>query len=1016
MKNKTVNKQITKNIKNKKPTYNNNKYINKRLNNFKFNKSLNFKNNYSKRFDFRATKALEKKQEIKKKWMLKSIYFNRVNSLHNQNKNYIIKKNRYIYESPYIKHLNSPIFINRTIDDLRILELFNKNFALNLSKNLKLDRRYLKYFIKQYPQNIIHSTKFKGLLSIKKSNIVNRHLSKKFKAVKKNKTVLLKPKYKWHKLSTLSNIKNRLKVKKISTSIVVQPFKNNFNRLLKLRWFNKFIIEGSQLRWFKKHIAIKHRKNRYKSSKRWTKKNIYKGRIYSNDQCRIFRYIWYYNSRFVSIKRFSVFVYKAAQIKLKKKYNKFLFLSNKYKQKYIYRKYIKKLTKKINHTTKLKQQKNYIKILSKAKKLRNLVYQTINIRRSLSFKKSSQLTKLQNKSKRENKIVIKNNKPYFKLIAKKKLKYLNKFRTKKYRFIKRNKRYLFNYLKYKKIKRFYQHKKNIVLPRFKIFLFKKCNNKRKSKITIYNYTWWQVSRKLRYKLKWKRRLKKKKWNRNYYFKKMTNYHKQNRFKPKIFVKIPKKLKTFWAILVKPNSYFSDGILNKSALHALKILKWQSTEADKYQFIKNENITVDIKKYSAIKININTTSNLSFTQNLNYNLIKFNVKNKLWINSVANNKIIIVYSTINNVYYYLNAVLIGSIKFNIINSNKEFKTFLIKKYSFKSSKIINLKIPNIEYNKNSSIYFNNNKINFYKNKVKKIKINNKVNLLKKVTAHLNLLKKIWLSKTLFSIPKLNLNLQNNYVYKNQNINNLVKNAINELCYEENFYGQYDEFSFKWKFFTKKWFFNISRWKRAISFRWLMRKAWNNYRKLQKNFMFIKLFRTNFLLSTGLTEIELLNEWKHVRKGNSNNNLALEQFNKHLQLKMDGIVMLFGLSPNRLVAQELIRCGGVRVNGLVTTNFNKFVKINNIIQFDKFIIDNVKSLYSLIKWNSIKVRIKYVGFIQTIWSLMLFKFIRLPYKHELFEESILTERWLRFFIRYFPIKISKYKKAKIKWHKY
>ena len=384
--------------------------------------------------------------------------------------------------------------------------------------------------------------------------------------------------------------------------------------------------------------------------------------------------------------------------------------------------------------------------------------------------------------------------------------------------------------------------------------------------------------------------------------------------------------------------------------------------------------------------------------------------------MINNKIIIIYSTINNIYYYLNADLIGSIKFNIINSSKEFKTFLIKKYNFKSSKIINLKIPSIEYNKNSNIYFNNNKINFYKNKVKKIKINNKVNLLKKVTAHLNLLKKVWLSKTLFSIPKLNLNLQNNYVYKNQNINNLVKNAINELCYEENFYGQYDEFSFKWKFFTKKWFFNISRWKRAISFRWLMRKAWNNYRKLQKNFMFIKLFRTNFLLSTGLTEIELLNEWKHVRKGNSNNNLALEQFNKHLQLKMDGIVMLFGLSPNRLVAQELIRCGGIRVNGLVTTNFNKFVKINNIIQFDKFIINNIKSLYSLIKWNSIKVRIKYVGFIQTIWSLMLFKFIRLPYKHELFEESILTERWLRFFIRYFPIKISKYKKAKIKWYKY
>jgi hypothetical protein len=64
-------------------------------------------------------------------------------------------------------------------------------------------------------------------------------------------------------------------------------------------------------------------------------------------------------------------------------------------------------------------------------------------------------------------------------------------------------------------------------------------------------------------------------------------------------------------------------------------------------------------------------------------------------------------------------------------------------------------------------------------------------------------------------------------------------------------------------------------------------------------------------------------------------------------MDGLAMLFGLSPNRLIAQELVKCGGVRINGLVITNPNKFIKISNIIQFDKTIINNMKLLYSLSK---------------------------------------------------------------------
>lgn len=233
------------------------------------------------------------------------------------------------------------------------------------------------------------------------------------------------------------------------------------------------------------------------------------------------------------------------------------------------------------------------------------------------------------------------------------------------------------------------------------------------------------------------------------------------------------------------------------------------------------------------------------------------------------------------------------------------------------------------------------------------------------------------------------------------------------------SHYMEFkSFRWKYYIKRWYSKISRWKRLAIFRRLVRTAWRKYRKLNKNFIFIKLFRANFSNIMGISEIELLDKWIKIRRGDNTNSTqpVVTRFNQALQLKMDGIAMFLGLAPNRPLAQEFVRFGGMRINGMVITDINHSMAVNDMLQIDLKINKHIRALHKNKHWNSVRERIKFSRFLQSTWSLMLFMMVRYPHNYELLEESILNERWVRFFIRYFPVRISKYKKAKVKWYKY
>lgn len=253
---------------------------------------------------------------------------------------------------------------------------------------------------------------------------------------------------------------------------------------------------------------------------------------------------------------------------------------------------------------------------------------------------------------------------------------------------------------------------------------------------------------------------------------------------------------------------------------------------------------------------------------------------------------------------------------------------------------------------------------------------------------------------------------------KNLKGIIKRINKQINYRIKWFNYYEFKSFRWKFHRKRWYFTMSRWKRLAEFRRMLRNAWRSHRKLQKNFLFIKLLRANFKHILGITEGELLEKWTKIRRGtNLNNSISsVEYLNQSLQLKLDGLSLFLGFAPNRLMAQEFIHFGGLRVNGSVSTDKNFSLHQGDMLQLDTKIIQEIRALYKDTHWNSVRARLKFTPFLQTQWSIMLFMLIRWPQNYELFEESILNQRWVRFFIRYFPVRISKYKKAKIKWYKY
>jgi ribosomal protein S4 len=60
-------------------------------------------------------------------------------------------------------------------------------------------------------------------------------------------------------------------------------------------------------------------------------------------------------------------------------------------------------------------------------------------------------------------------------------------------------------------------------------------------------------------------------------------------------------------------------------------------------------------------------------------------------------------------------------------------------------------------------------------------------------------------------------------------------------------------------------------------------------------------------------------------------------------MDNLAVFLGLAPNRLMAQELVHFGGLRVNGMVVTKKNYSMNLNDMLQIDSKVNLEIQSLY-------------------------------------------------------------------------
>jgi ribosomal protein S4 len=60
-------------------------------------------------------------------------------------------------------------------------------------------------------------------------------------------------------------------------------------------------------------------------------------------------------------------------------------------------------------------------------------------------------------------------------------------------------------------------------------------------------------------------------------------------------------------------------------------------------------------------------------------------------------------------------------------------------------------------------------------------------------------------------------------------------------------------------------------------------------------------------------------------------------------MDGMAMFLGLAPNRPLAQEFVKFGGMRVNGVVITDVNYSITVNDMLQIDLKINRHIRALH-------------------------------------------------------------------------
>lgn len=204
-----------------------------------------------------------------------------------------------------------------------------------------------------------------------------------------------------------------------------------------------------------------------------------------------------------------------------------------------------------------------------------------------------------------------------------------------------------------------------------------------------------------------------------------------------------------------------------------------------------------------------------------------------------------------------------------------------------------------------------------------------------------------------------------------------------------------------------------------FRKFFRRSFHRYRRIRKHKLFISLFRAYFKHYTSYNEKEMMDLWLNFRRGTNKywSQVSLVQrFSQSILLIPQHIALILNLAPSLSAARALAQAGGLLINGSSSANLLHFLRPGDMFQFLPKLWLLAKQLLPFQSWKYLRFKANYLRFFQVDWSMLLFVFIRWPYAFELKAPKFLSERWIRFYIRQFPVHSRKYYKVKMTWKYY
>jgi hypothetical protein len=170
--------------------------------------------------------------------------------------------------------------------------------------------------------------------------------------------------------------------------------------------------------------------------------------------------------------------------------------------------------------------------------------------------------------------------------------------------------------------------------------------------------------------------------------------------------------------------------------------------------------------------------------------------------------------------------------------------------------------------------------------------------------------------------------------------------------------------------------------------LFKKYFNNwfrfqYRRIQKNTMFLKTMYANFLSLTGYSEKELFKLWKNFRYNAHSytwgfNNL-LFKFSQSLLLTPSNFLIFLRIAPSQVSAKFLIQSGALVINSYSSANYAYFIMPGDLVQITPKIMQYSSKFFKYHKWNNIKLKASYFTFLQIDWSLFLISLVRWPFNY-------------------------------------